>query len=502
MRLSPKWYQFLVGVFASLGSFLYGYDLGVIAEVIICQSFTSKFTPSDTQSGLVVSLFTAGAFFGAGFAGPSGDYLGRRRTISLGCLVFCLGGGLQTGARTIAYLYSGRLLAGFGVGFLTMMIPLYQAEICHPSIRGRVTALQQFMLGVGALCASWISYGTYVGFSPDNHAQWQLPLGLQVAPAVFLGLLIMFFPESPRWLIDHGKAEEGLKTLAKLHAHGNENDPWVQAEFAQIQESINFEHENEAKSYVELLTHRSSFRRLFLCCALQASVQMTGVSAIQYYSPKIYEQIGISGSDTLRYQAINSIIALIAQFLCMMFIDRFGRRWTLITGNLGNMVTFIIATILLAKFPPSTNNTGAHWGFIIMTWLYNFSFSATCGPLSWIIPAEVFDTRTRSKGVSIATMTSFAFNTMIGQVTPIAMTNIQYRFYYIFVVCNFTNALFFYLLLPETKKVPLEEMNQMFSNAPWIVPGSKREDYMTHDLERKVEEQQVKQNTMHFEEEI
>lgn len=186
----------------------------------------------------------------------------------------------------------------------------------------------------------------------------------------------------------------------------------------------------------------------------------------------------------------------------MMFIDRFGRRWTLITGNLGNMVTFIIATILLAQFPPSTNNSGAHWGFIIMTWLYNFSFSATCGPLSWIIPAEVFDTRTRSKGVSIATMTSFAFNTMIGQVTPIAMTNIQYRFYYIFVVCNFTNALFFYLLLPETKKVPLEEMNQMFSNAPWIVPGSKRENYMTHDLERKVEEQQVKQNTMHFEEEI
>jgi hypothetical protein len=76
-----------------------------------------------------------------------------------------------------------------------MMIPLYQAEICHPSIRGRVTSLQQFMLGVGALCASWISYGTYVGFSPDNHAQWQLPLGLQIAPAVFLGLLIMFFPE-------------------------------------------------------------------------------------------------------------------------------------------------------------------------------------------------------------------------------------------------------------------------------------------------------------------
>lgn len=81
------------------------------------------------------------------------------------------------------------------VGFLTMMIPLYQAEICHPSIRGRVTALQQFMLGVGALCATWIGYGTYTGISPDNHAQWQVPLGIQIAPAVFLGLLISFFPE-------------------------------------------------------------------------------------------------------------------------------------------------------------------------------------------------------------------------------------------------------------------------------------------------------------------
>lgn len=201
----------------------------------------------------------------------------------------------------------------------------------------------------------------------------------------------------------------------------------------------------------------------------------------------------------MKYQAINSVIALVAQVLCMIYIDRFGRRWTLIGGNLGNMVTFIVATILLAKFPPSTNNNGAHWGFIIMTWLYNFSFSSTCGPLSWIIPAEVFDTRTRAKGVSIATMMSFAFNTMIGQVTPIAMTNIGYRFYYLFVICNFTNAVFFWLLLPETKRVPLEEMNQMFTNAPWIVPGTRKEDYMSHDLERKIEEREVKQNALHVE---
>lgn len=81
------------------------------------------------------------------------------------------------------------------VGFLTMMIPLYQAEICHPSIRGRVTGLQQFMLGIGSLCAGWIGYGTYTGFAANDNAQWRLPLGLQIAPAVLLGLLISFFPE-------------------------------------------------------------------------------------------------------------------------------------------------------------------------------------------------------------------------------------------------------------------------------------------------------------------
>lgn len=208
---------------------------------------------------------------------------------------------------------------------------------------------------------------------------------------------------------------------------------------------------------------------------------MTGVSAIQYYSPTIFAQIGIPGTDTLKYQGISSIIALIAQALCILFIDYTGRRWALIGGNLGNCVTFIIATILLAKYPPgASNNTAASWGFIVVTWAYNFSFSATCGPLSCeyrrvvdlsetgtglltnftigIVPAEIFDMRTRSKGVSIATMVSFAFNTMIGQVTPIAIPKIGYRFYILFVVCNFTNALFFcksYLVHAEVEKCVL-----------------------------------------------
>lgn len=103
-----------------------------------------------------------------------------------------------------------------------------------------------------------------------------------------------------RWLMDHNKPDKALKVLAQLHAHGNEQDPWVMAEYEQIQSSIAFEHDNEAKSYLELFRSRSSFRRLFLCCALQASVQMTGVSAIQYYSVTIYGKHNINRIECQR----------------------------------------------------------------------------------------------------------------------------------------------------------------------------------------------------------
>ncbi|KAI1762169.1 general substrate transporter [Hypoxylon sp. FL1150] len=493
--MKPHTYQLLVGVFASVGSVLYGYDLGVIASVVGSTSYDALFHADAAQNGAVVSLFTGGAFFGAMFAGPAGDSLGRRLTILVGALLFLLGGAIQTAAQTLNYLYGGRAIAGLGVGFLTMIIPVYQSEIAHPSIRGRVTGLQQFMLGIGAFLAGWISWGCFTDLSTS--AQWRVPLGIQNLPAVILAALILLFPESPRWLIDHNRVEEGLATLAKLHSNGDINDPWVQSEFALIQETISFEHEHEAKSYMELFTNPSAFRRLFLAVAIQASIQMTGVSAIQYYSVTIFAQIGISADNALKYQAINSILALIAQAACMLLIDKFGRRPTLIIGNLVNCVMFIIVTVLLAKFPPDTGSGGtAGWGFIIVTWLYNISFSFACGPLSWIIPAEIFDTHTRSKGVSLATMTSFAFNTLIGQVTSIAVESVGWRYFVLFAVCNFTNAVFFYFVLPETKRVPLEQMSSVVfaREAPWIVVGKRAQLYRaqaaavavdTHDVELK-----------------
>ncbi|KAF4177960.1 hypothetical protein CNMCM8927_000582 [Aspergillus lentulus] len=459
MGFPPKIYQFLVGAFASLGSFLYGYDLTIVAEVVSSGSFLDYFGPSTTEIGLVASLLTAGAAVGAGLAYPCSDYFGRRATILTGGLIFCLGGGLQAGAQNYGYVLGGRFISGVSlsrkfpisnIGVLTMIIPIYQAELVHPDIRGLVTGLQQFMLGIGGVCGSWISYGTYVSFA-DNR-QWRIPLGIQIVPAALLSALIFLFPESPRWLISRGQRERGLQTLARLHANGNSSDPWILAEFEQIKAQLAAEKEHSQVTF-------------YLCNTNDGSLRYSILLGHHLY-----------GTDTLRYQAINSIIGLIGEFLLMMVVDKIGRRKLIVGGNLAMCLTYVISTILLAQFPPEVDSTGAHWGFIIMTWVFNFCF-ATMGSLSWMIPAEIFDTATRARGVALGCMLSFAFNTMIGQVTPIGMANSGWKFNILFVVCNFTNAVFFWAMLPETKQLPLEEMRKLFAESPWFIGNSTKSEH-------------------------
>ncbi|KAK3639156.1 hypothetical protein LTR22_017532 [Elasticomyces elasticus] len=480
-------YQFLVGCFAAIGSFLFGYDLGVIAEVVASDSFKTLFlqTDGDTRSGTVVALFTGGCFVGAFLASYS-DPLGRRGTILMACCIFVVGGIIQTAGVVIAMLYVGRLIAGVGVGFLTMIIPIYQAELSHRKIRGKITSLQQLFNAIGQIFATWIGYGCYMTYAGTGDSrEWRIPLAwyvnpsyylpetsAQIVPALFLGGLIFLFPESPRWLCDHDRAEEGLRTLAKLHAHGDINDPYVIAEYELIQAQIAEEHSQKSIGYIDLFKGWPNLRRTILVMAIQASCQMTGVSAIQYFSPQIFAQIGISTGESLLFQGVTAIFAFLGTAVCIATIDSVGRRPLEIYGCLFLCATFAVNAAIIKVFPASTPSTSAHWSFVALTWLFNFVFFWTSGPLSWSIPAELFGTAMRLKGVSWGAMTSFAFNTMIGQVTPIAVSSIGWQYYIVFVVCNLGNAVFFWAFLPETKGLNLEDMNELFRDHPTFVPRS------------------------------
>lgn len=245
------------------------------------------------------------------------------------------------------------------------------------------------------------------------------------------------------------------------------------AEFDLIQAQIQAEHLEKKKTYFDLVRDWPNLRRTMLACFIQAECQMTGVSAIQYFSPQIYAQIGISTSQSLLFNGVNAIIAFAGTSVCILAIDRIGRRPLEIFGAGLMCITFLVNAILIQQFPASATNNGAHWGFVALTWVFNFVFFVTSGPLSWAIPAELFGTALRMKGVSVGAMTSFAFNTMIGQVTPIAISAIGWKYYIVFIVCNFVNGIVFWAFLPETKGLSLEDMDEMFYNSPTFAPGSK-----------------------------
>uniref|UniRef100_A0A060TDT3 ARAD1D50622p n=1 Tax=Blastobotrys adeninivorans TaxID=409370 RepID=A0A060TDT3_BLAAD len=476
--MNPQLFQFLLGCFVAIGSFNYGYDNSVITEVIASSAFNERFKPTAAETGAVVSVFTGGAFAGAIIAGFLNDWVGRRATIFSATIVFYVGAGLQTGASHLNHMYAGRVFAGLAVGIFYMVIPIYQSEIAHPSIRGRISALQQSFLGIGAVVSSWISYGCYIRFDDDK--QYRLPLGLQLVPTFFLMLFVFTLPESPRWLVKKGKREQGLQTLARIHSKGNVQDAFVVAEMELIISDVDKEIENaQIPIWKIAFGSRSNFRRLFMAVTLQASVQMTGVSAISYFIPTIYSQMQIDTAKSLLLAACSGLINLfIAQTSCIWLIDKLGRRWPIIVANFLQALTFVVGCILMAKYPlSSTVPESAQIGFIATTWIFGVIF-AIPGTTSWIIPAEIFNIQLRSLGVAAASCTSFAFNTMISQVTTIAMERIGYKFWFLFIVCNITNALFFYCFLPETGKTPLEKMDQLWQDAPIFIPSWNRHDYL------------------------
>ncbi|OZJ02251.1 hypothetical protein BZG36_05032 [Bifiguratus adelaidae] len=447
--------------FACVGSFLFGYDSGVITNVIAQQHFVDKFNnPSAAEQGGIVSAYTGGAILGCVFFYYLADRLGRTRTIFIGALTVTFGCALQAGCITVAMLIAGRFIAGVAIGILSSANPVYCSEVAPPSWRGAMTGLQQWMLSWGYLAAQWIGYGS--SFAASDF-QWRFPLAFQCLPAAILAIGILFQLESPRWLCEKERNEEAQQVLYKLHYNGRNQD-FLDLEFREIKDAIAAERATSVKSWKGLFAKPSWRRRIALACGIQLATQTSGINVINYYGPRIYAALNIGTQQSLLIIGISGALSVVYCSIGLWLLEGIGRIKPLVVSCYGMAACLLINAVLSQTVDPNnTNNSNALRASISMNFLISFFFTPL-GINSWVYPAEIFPTEIRARGNALSTITNWIFNLVFAQASPVALQGIGYKYFYVFMACNVVAGSCFLLFFPETKGRTLEQMDELFGD--------------------------------------
>lgn len=361
--------------------------------------------------------------------------------------------------------------------------------------------MQQWMIGLGFVVAvcyitiirlysfrvrltnagqQWTGYGCSLH---TGAITWRLPLAIQAVPAVILCFGVWLLPESPRWLIEKGRAEAGREILARLHSNRDRsNIHMVEAEIAQINDSIAEERRSAVHSWRELLSKARWRHRLLLACGIQAFTQCSGTNIISNYNPGLYRTLGLKGTTPLMLQGIWGALAQFWNTVFMLFIDRVGRRKLLIPSLLGMGATMCIEAALAQAnggFRDPSANPDAVRAAIAMFFVFSIFFTSL-GLISWIYPSEIFPTAIRARGSSLATATNWSLNLVFAQCTPIARSTMGFNYFYCFFAFNWVAAAITWAFYPETAGKSLEDVEHIFSSSscddfPHPVPDLKND---------------------------
>lgn len=238
------------------------------------------------------------------------DRFGRRPTIQLGAIICLVGAILQAAARNLGMILVGRIFAGWAIGLMSMSIPVYQSECAHPKIRGLIVGITQQMIGIGFIVSTWIGYGSAQA-KQSSSLQWRFPLAFQVVPCVIIIVGLLFFPESPRHLMETEREEEAMRVLRKLHFDGA-NDAWISAEFHEIKTTIAAEKAITVPGWRIMFTVKQWRVRLMHATLVQVFTQLTGINVIGYYQTIMYKALGITGNRNLLVTGIYNCVGPIA----------------------------------------------------------------------------------------------------------------------------------------------------------------------------------------------
>ncbi|KAI5296499.1 hypothetical protein KEM52_001343 [Ascosphaera acerosa] len=460
---------YLIGLamFAATGSFLFGYDSGVMTNVIASPNYLHYFDtyPESNIIGAINSTFSAGASIGSLCGGYFADKIGRKITIMLGAVVAAIGAALQSGAVALSMMLVGRIVAGWAIGLLSMSVPIYQAECAHPARRGLIIGIAQQMIGVGFIVSGWMGYAC--NYARDTSTfQWRFPLAFQCVPAIVLAMGMPFFPESPRHLISQDRYDAGLRVLRKLHYNGS-NEDWINEEFLEIKNTLAAEKEVLVPSWTAMFTVPQWRRRLTIATLVQVFTQTTGTNVINYYQTVMYRNLGIKGRNVSLMACFFNMVGPITNLIFItLFIDRVGRRKPLLFGCLT-----ITMCLLLEGITNSQNPDGERKGLsgIGILWIYLVSvfFSVSFGPISWTYMTEILPYQVRGTGAAFATgIGNWAVAVMWAQVSPKGLDKLGWKYYFVFVAVNLGISFpCIYFFFPETKQKSLEDIDNLFGGS-------------------------------------
>ncbi|KIM47902.1 hypothetical protein M413DRAFT_62685 [Hebeloma cylindrosporum] len=449
-RLVGQPLLYSISVFVSLGVFLFGYDQGVMSGIITGPYFRKYFDyPGPIETGTVVAVLEVGAFITSVAAGRVGDTIGRKGTLFAGAIVFTIGGAIQTVTVGFWTMVIGRITSGLGVGLLSTIVPIYQSEISPPNHRGALACMEFTCNIIGYSSSVWTDY--FCSFI-DSDLSWRIPLFMQCVIGTILAVGSRLIPESPRWLIDVGEEAEGMQVIADLHG-GNPHDPVAVAEYEEIKDKVREDRESgEARSYA--MMWRKYKRRVLLAMSSQAFAQLVRLDFISYYAPRVFEEAGWIGRQALLMTGINSVIYVLSTIPTWYLVDHWGRRAILLSGAVIMAIALVATGWWMYIDVVQTPNA-----VVACVIIFNAAFGYSWGPIPWLYPPEIMPLNVRAKGVSLSTATNWAFNFLVGEITPYLQDLIAWRLYPMhgfFCVCSFV------LVYPETKGVPLEEMDEVF----------------------------------------
>lgn len=428
----------LWAITVSLGGLLFGLDTAVISGAE--QSIKHLWNLDDFSEGLAVAMALYGTVIGAAFGGVPADKFGRKKTlIWIGVLFFVSATGSAM-AGNVNIFMCFRFIGGLSIGASSVVAPVYISEIAPPKQRGRLTISFQLNIVLGILIA-YISNYLLGTLSSDNDWRWML--GIVAFPALFFSVLMMFTPESPRWLILHNNDEAGARKILSI------TEPDVDAAVNEIKNSV---HENPGGDKEKIFS-KKYFWPLMLAFLIAFFNQLSGINAVIYYSPKIFEMTGAGKQSALLSTAGIGVVNLIFTIIGWTLIDRYGRRLLMYIGSVGYIVS--LALIGFAFYNKSYANVP----------IYIFAFIAAHaigqGSVIWVFIAEIFPNAVRGAGMSFGCLTHWVFAAIIANVFPVFANKFGGAPIFIFFsIMMVFQLLFVWRMMPETKGVSLEDLQK------------------------------------------